>query len=109
MYLCSYRSVHSAGGTRKVVRRRKRGDGTYSAEQEYDSEADEEGKARRRQRRRQRKHGADSAHSYYRYKISCRTHPPVASLKVEFEADCYIVFNNYSVINTKCCNNTYIC
>ncbi|XP_067932252.1 myosin-2 heavy chain-like [Watersipora subatra] len=61
----SYRSVVSAGGTRKVMRRRKRKDGTYSAEHSYHSEEDEEGKARRRRRRRERKHGADSAHSYY--------------------------------------------
>ncbi|XP_067929601.1 uncharacterized protein [Watersipora subatra] len=61
----SYKSVHSAGGTRKVVRRRKRADGTYSAEQVYNSDKDEEGKKRRRQRRREKKHGPNSAHSYF--------------------------------------------
>ena len=55
----------SAGGTRHVMRRRKRADGTYSAEHSYHSSQDEDGKARRRKRRRDRKH-AGSAHSYYR-------------------------------------------
>ena len=50
-----------------MMRRRKRADGTYSAEHSYHSSEDEEGKARRRRRRRERRHGADSAHSYYRY------------------------------------------
>ena len=66
-FIHSYRSVRSAGGTRRVMRRRKRADGTYSAEHSYHSSEDEEGKARRRRRRRERRHGADSAHSYYRY------------------------------------------
>ena len=57
----SYRSLRSAGGTRHVMRRRKRGDGTYSAEHSYHSSDDEEGDARRRRRRRNRKH-AGSAH-----------------------------------------------
>ncbi|XP_074645814.1 uncharacterized protein LOC141902071 [Tubulanus polymorphus] len=61
----SYRSVVSAGGTRRVMRRRRREDGTYSAEHSYHSSQDEEGDARRRRRRRERKHGANSAHSYY--------------------------------------------
>ena len=34
----SYRSVVSAGGTRHVKRRRKRADGTYSAEESYHSD-----------------------------------------------------------------------
>ncbi|KAK7484146.1 hypothetical protein BaRGS_00024635 [Batillaria attramentaria] len=47
----SYRSVVSAGGTRRVRRRRKRADGTYSDSESYHSS--------------QRAHGPDSAHSYY--------------------------------------------
>ena len=39
----SYRSVHSAGGTRRVTRRRKHADGTYGDEQSYDSAGDEAG------------------------------------------------------------------
>ncbi|RUS85817.1 hypothetical protein EGW08_006446 [Elysia chlorotica] len=60
----SYRSVYSAGGTRRVRRRRKRADGTYSGSESYHSSQDEDGQARRRRRRRQRAHGG-SAHSYY--------------------------------------------
>ena len=60
----SYRSFVSAGGTRHVKRKRKRADGTYSAEESYHSSRDGEGEARRRRRRRDRKH-AGSAHSYY--------------------------------------------
>ena len=50
----SYRSVVSAGGTRKVTRRRKRADGTYSREQSYHSSQDEEGEKRRKKRREKR-------------------------------------------------------
>jgi len=60
----SYRSFVSAGGTRHVKRKRKRADGTYSAEESYHSSKDGDGEARRRRRRRDRKH-AGSAHSYY--------------------------------------------
>ena len=50
----SYKSDVSAGGTRHVRRRRRRGDGTYSADESYHSSADEEGKARRQKRRLKR-------------------------------------------------------
>ena len=40
----SYRSVRSAGGTRHVKRRRKREDGTYSAEESFHSGDDAAGK-----------------------------------------------------------------
>ncbi|XP_070192116.1 uncharacterized protein [Littorina saxatilis] len=61
----SYRSVVSAGGTRRVRRRRKRADGTYSDSASYHSSEDEDGAARRRRRRRERAHGSDSDHSYF--------------------------------------------
>ncbi|KAJ8301108.1 hypothetical protein KUTeg_020095 [Tegillarca granosa] len=60
----SYKSTRSAGGTRHVIRRRKRADGTYSDPESYHSDQDPEGAARRRRRRRERKH-VGSAHSYY--------------------------------------------
>lgn len=44
----SYRSFVSAGGTRHVKRRRKRADGTYSAEESYHSSQDAEGQERRK-------------------------------------------------------------
>ena len=50
----SYRSVVSAGGTKKILRRRKRGDGTYSREHSYHSSQDEEGDKRRKKRRQKR-------------------------------------------------------
>ena len=51
----SYKSFVSAGGTRHVTRRRKRGDGTYSAAHSYHSSQDAEGRARRQKRRAVRK------------------------------------------------------
>ena len=51
----SYRSVVSAGGTRKVLRKKKNEDGTYGKEEEYDENKDIEGKARRQKRRNERK------------------------------------------------------
>ena len=36
----SYRSVYSAGGTRRVMRRKRNKDGTYGREEKYDSDKD---------------------------------------------------------------------
>lgn len=56
--LFSYKSFVSAGGTRHVRRRRKRGDGTYSDSESYHSDQDVEGQKRRQKRRQNRKQEA---------------------------------------------------
>ena len=58
LYLYLSLSHVSAGGTRHVMRRRRRADGTYSDAESYHSDQDEEGKKRRQQRRKERKAAA---------------------------------------------------
>ncbi|ESP04567.1 hypothetical protein LOTGIDRAFT_237315 [Lottia gigantea] len=55
----SYRSVYSAGGTRKVRRKKKNEDGTYGDSESYHSSQDEEG-AERRKKRREEKENTDN-------------------------------------------------
>lgn len=72
----SYYSVKSEGGTRHVMRRRKREDGTYSDPESYHSaDSYEEGgrmadkkkkeKEKKEKRTKQNRGGEDSDHSYY--------------------------------------------